>query len=237
MARGPHSRGKSLRRGFFLLAAAAVSLLLAGPVVGGFATPQPVTPRAALRPAPRAQAALVLRRRAGPLEVLREPLEAVAQASLAVNPALKDFPKVVLVWLHPVSQALIYIPFLYGAFLGLQVLLDKGDEVVALPAPIGSGSATAREAHPTIMKWVSVVFLFFAIGGIINLVALDQKILESNHSTTAALGLGLLAVQGGLSLLFGLGSFARIAHSLVGTVTVFVLLVHAFLGVGLGSSL
>lgn len=187
-------------------------------------------------PAPRTKAVAALSRQAGPLEPFREPLQAVVDASLAVNPALKTFPHEILVWLHPVSQSIVLMAFLFGAFQGIQITAGNGDQIVPVPSPIGSGSATAREAHPAYMQFAFGTFLVFAIGGLINLAALDKNILDSDHATTAAYCLGLLAFQAFLSLFMGFGP-VRIIHGLVGTITVLVILLHAFVGYNLGLQL
>lgn len=205
-----------------------------------FALPQFVMPQATMRavsqPSPQSVRKFVVARQAGPLEVIREPLQQVVDVSLAVNPALRDFPKAVLVWLHPVSQGIVFLPFLYGALLGVQILVGKGEEEVAVPAPIGSGNASMREAHPAYMRFASLTFALFAVGGLINKAALGKNILDSDHAVTAGVGLLLLAAQAASSLLMGM-SFVRIAHALTGTVTVFVLLAHASSGFNLGTQL
>eukprot|EP00929_Paragymnodinium_shiwhaense_P119369 TRINITY_DN91260_c0_g1_i1.p1 TRINITY_DN91260_c0_g1~~TRINITY_DN91260_c0_g1_i1.p1 ORF type:complete len:240 (+),score=28.18 TRINITY_DN91260_c0_g1_i1:193-912(+) len=193
-------------------------------------------PSAAAQPTPRTRSIAAVARQAGPLEPLREPLQAVVDASLVVNPALKSFPHEILVWLHPVSQATVVLAFLFGAFQGLQILIGNGDQVVPVPSPIGSGSATAREAHPQYMKFSFATFLVFAVGGLINLGALDKNILDSDHASSAAAVLGLLGVQAALSNFMGIGP-VRAIHGLVGTVTVFVIFLHAYLGVTLGLNL
>jgi len=204
------------------------------------ALPQFVVPQAMMRAVSEASPRLVrnsaIARQAGPLEVIREPLQQVVDISLAVNPALRTFPKEVLVWLHPVSQGLVFLPFLYGALLGVQILVDKGDEEVTVPAPIGSGSTSIRKAHPAYMKFASLTFALFAVGGLINKAALGKNILDSDHAVTAGIGLLLLAAQAASSLLMGV-SFVRIAHALTGTVTIFVLLAHASAGFNLGMQL
>mmetsp|Transcript_56857 Transcript_56857/g.144144 ORF Transcript_56857/g.144144 Transcript_56857/m.144144 type:complete len:224 (-) Transcript_56857:104-775(-) len=179
----------------------------------------------------------VSRRAGGPLEGLRGPLEAVAKTSLEVNPALKEFPKPVLVWLHPVAQAVVFIAFAYGVYLGWQVRTGKGEEPAFVLPGLGSGPLPASEAHPLYMRFALGVFLFNAIGGIINLAALGQPILESDHALTAVAGLVLLVLQAVLPALFSIAPAARTAHAYLGSATALLLVAHAALGTNLGLSL
>ena len=65
----------------------------------------------------------------------------------------------------------------------------------------------------------------------------SHSILESPHAISAAVGLGLLGVQGLLPKLFGSNPALRTVHAYLGSATMLALFVHAGLGLQLGLSL
>jgi len=95
----------------------------------------------------------------------------------------------------------------------------------------------ARDRHPTVM-WIVFALLFFEVGdGLVALSACEKPALHSAHSSTAVLGLLLMATMAGLSSVMGSSSSARTAHAYLGVITVLVLSAHAYFGVTLGLSL
>jgi hypothetical protein len=66
-----------------------------------------------------------------------------------------------------------------------QIRLSDDDDLVA----------KAKDLHPQLLGGAFIFFALGASGGILSLVMQDKPILSSPHSTTAFIGLGLLALQ------------------------------------------
>ena len=63
-----------------------------------------------------------------------------------------------------------------------------------------------------------------------------EPLLQSAHSSTAVLGIGLLLAQAALGATMGGSEAGRTAHALLGSGTLALLCVHAYFGLGLGLS-
>lgn len=141
-------------------------------------------------------------------------------------------PELLLHWGHGAAMGTVLLAMGgYGAFLGWQTRLGNGEEVY----PLSLGQ-TARELHPTLMGLALFLFLLGGQGGLVLLATAGKPILQSAHSSTAVVGLGLMAAQAALGLNMGKSENGRTAHAVLGTGTLLVLLVHLYFGLGLGAS-
>eukprot|EP00931_Biecheleriopsis_adriatica_P081798 TRINITY_DN55133_c0_g1_i1.p1 TRINITY_DN55133_c0_g1~~TRINITY_DN55133_c0_g1_i1.p1 ORF type:complete len:219 (+),score=37.10 TRINITY_DN55133_c0_g1_i1:166-822(+) len=207
-----------------LLACAAVGTVIATAAMRGLRTAfasRPIT----------IQRSLGIKRRAGPLELLREPLEAYSAARVADSPFLAEAPEAVLHWGHAAAMAAVYLQLFNAAYMGWQIRNGKGDEATAL-----SLGQSSRTLHPLLSLGAWLFFLVGGQGGFVLLTAQKQTILESPHAATALLGMLLLTVQGSLPLVFGSGSALRSVHAYLGSAIVLLMVIHAALGISLGFS-
>jgi hypothetical protein len=91
-------------------------------------------------------------------------------------------------------------------------------------------------------KLAPLMTLFIALGytgGVLSLVMQKQPILHSPHFWTGTVVLGLLALNGTLSLagFWGDKQVLRMSHAYVGTLAFLLLLIHGIFGLKLGLSI
>lgn len=156
---------------------------------------------------------------------LKEILEPIAQQFSTLG-----LPEPIIHWGHPLMMAIVI--FVMGSFVGLagwrgRVLGDK------------DAANKSRSDHRKIAPWM---FLFLAMGysgGLLSLVMQHKSILESPHFWTGTIVLGLLGVNGLISLVGFGGNKAtlRTAHAYLGSIALCVLFFHALLGLKLGLSI
>ena len=115
--------------------------------------------------------------------------------------------------------------------MGWQIRFGKGEEVNAF-----TFGDTVREHHPKVMSGVFLLFIVGALLGLAALKAQGQTVLESPHARTAAVVLGLLAVQATLPNFFSSRKSARTVHAYLGSITMVTILVHIVNGIRLGNS-
>lgn len=141
-------------------------------------------------------------------------------------------PEPIVHWGHPAMMGIVV--FVMGTSVGIAGwrgrLLTETDPDNAL-----KNRADHRKIAP-------LMFLFIAMGytgGILSLVMQDQPILESPHFWTGSVVIGLLAINGTLSLtkFGGNQSILRTAHAYIGSIALVLLAVHAILGLKLGLSI
>lgn len=120
----------------------------------------------------------------------------------------------------------------YGTFLGWSTRLGNGSAVY----PLSLGQ-TAAALHPQLMGLALFLFFLGGQGGLVLLATQGQPILQSAHSSTAVIGLGLMAVQAALGVTMGDSSEKRTIHAVLGTSVMLVLLLHLFYGLNLGFSI
>ncbi|MGF1460128.1 MAG: DUF4079 domain-containing protein [Leptolyngbyaceae cyanobacterium] len=141
-----------------------------------------------------------------------------------------DMPEPIIHWGHPAMMGIvIFVLGLYVAWAGWR------GRTATVPETTQSALADHKKLAP-------MMFLFIAlgyIGGVLSLVMQDQPILQSPHFWTGSAALGILGLNGAISLSkFGGGQPAlRTAHAYIGSIAMLLLFVHAALGVKLGLSI
>ena len=139
-------------------------------------------------------------------------------------------PEPITHWGHPVMMGIVI--FVMGSFVGYSGWKGRlsQDEKV---------TATNHSAHRKLAPWM---FLFLALGytgGLLSLVMQRQPILESPHFWTGTVLLGLLGLNGLISLSGFAGGKAplRTTHAYIGSIALGLMLVHVVLGLKLGFSI
>ncbi|CAE8621387.1 unnamed protein product [Polarella glacialis] len=141
-------------------------------------------------------------------------------------------PDFLVHWGHGAAMGTVLVAMGgYGTFLGWQVRFGNG--AVEYPLTLGK---TAKEMHPLLMGGALFMFLLGGQGGLILLATQGQPILQSAHSSTAVLGLGLMAIQASLGLTMGNAPEKRTVHAFAGTAIMVLLSVHMYFGLNLGNS-
>lgn len=141
-------------------------------------------------------------------------------------------PEFLLHWGHAGAMSMVLLGMGgYGTFLGWQTRFGNGGTVY----PLSLGQ-TASQLHPTLMGAALFFFFLGGQGGLVLLATAGQPILQSAHSSTAVIGLLLMAAQAALGVTMGDSPEKRTIHAFLGTGVMLVLLVHLFLGLDLGNS-
>jgi hypothetical protein len=141
-------------------------------------------------------------------------------------------PEPIVHWGHPAMMGIvIFVMGTTAAWMGWQGRL--GDET---DAEVVEKKAQQRQLHKRLALWMFTFIALGYTGGLLSLVMQGQPIFESPHFWTGTAAIGLLMVNGAISVSkFGGGQQSlRNAHAYLGTVAMVVLFVHAFLGVKLG---
>jgi hypothetical protein len=136
-------------------------------------------------------------------------------------------PEPIVHWGHPLMMGIVvFVMGTYTAWAGWQGRI--GDD--------GPAKAESRHIHKRLALWMLTFIVLGYTGGVLSLVMQDQPIFESYHFWTGGLVIGLLGINGAISLTkFGGGkAFLRTTHAYLGTLALAVMFIHAFLGVKLG---
>lgn len=140
-------------------------------------------------------------------------------------------PEPIVHWGHPLMMGIVVVAMGSSvAYSGWQSRLTKDGEI----------AMKSRLDH---RKLAPLMFLFLALGytgGILSLVMQRQPILESPHFWTGTLVIGLLSLNGLLSVVGFAGEkkeLFRSAHAYIGSALMVILIVHAILGLNLGLSI
>ncbi|MFP4336345.1 MAG: DUF4079 domain-containing protein [Halothece sp.] len=153
---------------------------------------------------------------------LTELLEPIAQFFRSFN-----LPEWVTHWGHPMMMGVVI--FVMGTFVG----------ITGWKGRLANNQAIALENKGNHRKLAPWMFTFMALGysgGVLSLVMQRQPILESPHFITGTVVLGLLAINGLISLT-GFGGNQkqlRTVHAIVGSVALTIMVIHALLGLKLG---
>ncbi|NEQ55547.1 MAG: DUF4079 domain-containing protein [Leptolyngbya sp. SIO3F4] len=139
-------------------------------------------------------------------------------------------PEPITHWGHPVMMSIVI--FAMGstaAIAGWKIRTSEDPEATM-------GSMPVRKLHKKVALWMTTFLAMGYSGGLLSLIMQDQPILESPHFWTGSLVLGLLGLNGAISMSkFGGGQDSlRSAHAYIGTAALALMVVHAALGLKLG---
>ncbi|AFZ43067.1 hypothetical protein PCC7418_0852 [Halothece sp. PCC 7418] len=153
---------------------------------------------------------------------LTELLEPIAQFFRSLN-----LPEPITHWGHPAMMGVVI--FVMGTFVGItgwkgRLVQDQG---VALEN---------KSNHRKLAPWMFTFMALGYTGGVLSLVMQEKPILESPHFLTGTVVLGLLAVNGLISLtgFGGDNKQLRTAHAILGSIALAIMVIHALLGLQLG---
>jgi len=156
--------------------------------------------------------------------------EALSQALTPIADSFSrlNLPEPIVHWGHPLMMGIVVgVMGTYAAVAGWQGRTAT-DPAVA---------AEKRDKHSQVALAMFIFVTLGYTGGILSLVMQGQPLLESPHFWTGSLAIGLLGLNGMLSLGgFGGQASLRTAHAYLGTIALGLLFVHGILGVNLGLS-
>ncbi len=157
-------------------------------------------------------------------ESLRNYLEPLAAYFRSLN-----LPEVVTHWGHPLMMGIVVV--VMGSYVGLSGWQGR----------LGSDPGQAEKSRADHKKLAPFMFLFIVMGysgGLLSLVMANHPILESPHFWTGSAAIGILGLNGVISLSkFGGGqAWLRSAHAYIGSAALCLLFVHGILGLKLGLS-
>jgi magnesium-transporting ATPase (P-type) len=136
-------------------------------------------------------------------------------------------PEPIVHWGHPVMMGIVvFVMGTYTAWAGWQGRIGEDAEKMA----------ENRQSHKRLALWMFTFIVLGYTGGVLSLVMQGKPIFESYHFWTGGLVIGLLAVNGAISITkFGGGkAFLRTTHAYLGTAALAIMFIHAFLGLKLG---
>jgi hypothetical protein len=153
---------------------------------------------------------------------LTELLEPIAAFFRSLN-----LPEPITHWGHPAMIGIVI--FVMGTFVGItgwrgRMTTDNAVEM------------ENRSNHRKLAPWMFTFLALGYTGGLLSLVMQKQPILESPHFWTGSLVLGLLAINGLISVT-GFGGNQkelRTVHAYLGSLTLGIMVIHALLGLKLG---
>lgn len=140
-----------------------------------------------------------------------------------------NVPDPIVHWGHPLM-------------MGIVVLVMGGSAAVAgWRGRITEDATVKQESLEKHKKVVLFMFLFILLGytgGLMSLLMQGQPILQSSHFWTGTIAIGLIGINGLISLAgFGGKTELRTAHAYLGTVALGLLLLHGVFGLNLGLSI
>jgi len=153
---------------------------------------------------------------------LTELLEPIAQFFRSLN-----LPEPITHWGHPAMMGIVI--FVMGTFVGITGWKGRlaNDQSLALEN---------KSNHRKLTPWMFTFMALGYTGGVLSLVMQEQPILESPHFVTGTVVLGLLAVNGLISLsgFGGNNQQLRTTHAVLGSLALGMMVIHALLGLKLG---
>ena len=139
-------------------------------------------------------------------------------------------PEPIVHWGHPIMMGIVVLAMgTTATYMGWKIRTGSP----------GEDSAKTRKLHKKLALWMTTFIGLGYTGGILSLVMQNHPLLESPHFWTGTAAIGLLGINGAISMSkFGGGKASlRTTHAYIGSVAMVFLLVHAFLGVKLGLSI
>lgn len=158
-------------------------------------------------------------------ETIKELLQPIADIFSGFNT-----PEIVVHWGHPFFMSIVI--FAMGsavAITGWKSRISEDKEVKQ------SNKADHRKIAPFLFLFITLGYS----GGILSLIMQNQPILESPHFWTGSTVIGLLGLNGLISL-SGFGGNQeglRSAHAYLGSLALVIMIAHALLGLKLGLSI
>jgi hypothetical protein len=139
-------------------------------------------------------------------------------------------PQPIVQWGHPAMMAIVL--FVMGSYVGYAGWRGRlaQDKDVAIKN---------RTDHRKLAPLMTLFIILGYTGGVLSLVMQHQPILESPHFWTGSLLIGLLVINGLISL-SGFGGdkpALRMTHAYLGSLALLLMVVHAAFGLRLGLSL
>ena len=141
-----------------------------------------------------------------------------------------NVPEPIVHWGHPLMMGIVVLVLgSYVAYAGWQGRLSQDKEV----------ALKNRADHRKLAPLMSLFIFLGYTGGVLSLVMQKQPVLQSPHFWTGTAVLGLLALNGSLSLagFWGDKQALRMSHAYIGSLAFLLLLLHGVLGLKLGLSI
>lgn len=156
---------------------------------------------------------------------IRSLLEPIANffASLGV-------PEPIVHWGHPLMMGIVI--FVMGSFVGYTGWRGR-------LATDTETAITSRSSHRKLAPFMTLFIALGFTGGLLSLIMQGEPIFKSPHFWTGITVLGLLGINGAISLskFGGNQSQWRTAHSYIGSIALLIMVIHTLLGLKLGLSI
>lgn len=139
-------------------------------------------------------------------------------------------PEPIVHWGHPLMMGIVI--FVMGSFVGYTGWQGRlaTDQDVAI---------ASRSSHRKLAPFMTLFMALGFSGGLLSLIMQGQPIFESPHFWTSTAVLGLLGINGAISLsqFGGNQDRWRKAHAYIGSFALLVMVIHTVLGLKLGLSI
>ncbi|BAQ65955.1 DUF4079 domain-containing protein [Geminocystis sp. NIES-3709] len=158
-------------------------------------------------------------------ETIREFLQPIADIFSSFNT-----PESIVHWGHPFFMGIVI--FAMGSAVGITGWRSRISEDQEL-------KQTNKGNHRKIAPWLFLFITMGYSGGVLSLIMQGQPIFESPHFWTGSTVIGLLGLNGLISIT-GFGGNKeglRTAHAYLGSIALVIMFVHALLGLKLGLSI
>jgi hypothetical protein len=139
-------------------------------------------------------------------------------------------PEPIVHWGHPLMMAIVV--FAMGSFVGITGWRSR---VATAPEVKQENKGNHRQLAPWLLLFITLGYS----GGVLSLIMQGQPIFSSPHFWTGSTVIGLLGLNGLISITGFAGNkdSLRTTHAYLGSLALMILLVHAILGLKLGLSL